>query len=101
MPKMIKLEPHLESKELEDRYRKARDPVLRSRYQILWLISLGKTTSRVMEATGYAPGAGSNNSLAVTTPLALRRLETVVTETRAPEIGRCSAPSNGRNSERR
>src|ERR687886_1939029 len=56
MPKMIKLEPHLESKELEDRYRKARDPVLRSHYRILWLISLGKTTTEVMEATGYSRG---------------------------------------------
>ena len=56
MPKMIKLEPHLGSEELEDRYRKARDPVLRSHYQILWLISQGKTTTQVMEATGYSRG---------------------------------------------
>lgn len=56
MPKTIKLEPHLDSKELENRYRKARDPVLRSHYQILWLISLGKTTTQVMEVTGYCRG---------------------------------------------
>jgi transposase len=53
MPKKIKLEPHLGSKELENRYRKARDPVLRSHYQILWLISEGETTTRIMESTGY------------------------------------------------
>ena len=53
MPKKIKLEPHLESEELENRYRKAKDPVLRSHYQILWLIAAGKRTSEVMEATGY------------------------------------------------
>src|SRR4051812_27571069 len=47
MPKTIKLEPHLYSEELENRYRKARDPVARSHYQILWLISEGKTTSQV------------------------------------------------------
>jgi hypothetical protein len=41
MPKTIKLEPHLHSEELEKRYRKAHDPVLRSHYQILWLISEG------------------------------------------------------------
>jgi hypothetical protein len=40
MPKTIKLEPHLSSEELENRYRKAHDPVLRSHYQILWLISV-------------------------------------------------------------
>src|ERR671933_1584848 len=56
MPKTIKLEPHLGSEELEDRYRKARDPVERSHYQILWLISRGKTTTQVMEATGYSRG---------------------------------------------
>ena len=56
MPKTIKLEPHLGSKELEDRYRKARDPVLRSHYQILWLIGQGKTTTQVMEVTGYSRG---------------------------------------------
>jgi transposase len=56
MPKTIKLEPHLDPTELESRYRKAPDPVLRSHYQILWLISLGKTTTQVMEVTGYSRG---------------------------------------------
>jgi transposase len=56
MPKTIKLEPHLTSEELENRYRKAHDPVLRSHYQILWLISEGKTTGQVMEVTGYSRG---------------------------------------------
>jgi hypothetical protein len=49
MPKTIKLESHLSSEELEYRYRKAHDPVLRSHYQIIWLISEGKTTRQVME----------------------------------------------------
>ena len=56
MPKTIKLESHLGSEELENRYRKAHDPVLRSHYQILWLISEGKTTRQVMEVTGYSRG---------------------------------------------
>jgi transposase len=56
MPKTIKLEPHLGSEELENRYRKARDPVLRSHYQIVWLISEGKSTRQVMEVTGYSRG---------------------------------------------
>jgi transposase len=56
MPKTIKLESHLSSQELEDRYRKARDPVLRSHYQIVWLISEGKSTRQVMEVTGYSRG---------------------------------------------
>src|SRR5215210_7427119 len=56
MPKTIKIVPHLGSEELENRYRKARDPVQRSHYQILWLIGQGKTTSEVMEVTGYSRG---------------------------------------------
>jgi transposase len=56
MPKTIKLESHLSSEELENSYRKARDPVLRSHYQIVWLISEGKTTRQVMETTGYSRG---------------------------------------------
>jgi transposase len=56
MPKIIKLESHLNPKELENHYRKAHDPVLRSHYQILWLISEGKSTTQVMEVTGYSRG---------------------------------------------
>ena len=56
MPKTIKLESHLSSEELENHYRKAHDPVLRSHYQILWLISEGKSTTQVMEVTGYSRG---------------------------------------------
>ena len=40
----IKLKPHLDATELESRYRKAQNPILRSHYQILWLISSGNTT---------------------------------------------------------
>lgn len=56
MPKTIKLESHLGLEELEDRYRKAHDPVLRNHYQILWLIGQGKTTTQVMEVTAYSRG---------------------------------------------
>lgn len=54
MPKKIKLEPHLSTEELQSRYRAARDPIERSHYQILWLISEGKTTAEVMEVSGYS-----------------------------------------------
>jgi transposase len=56
MPKKIKLEPHLDSRELENRYRRAKDPVERSHFQIIWLINEGKTTTQVMEVTGYSRG---------------------------------------------
>jgi hypothetical protein len=56
MPKRLRLKEHLSTEELEDRYRKAHDdPVLRSHYQIVWLLSLGKLTREVREVTGYSP----------------------------------------------
>jgi transposase len=56
MPKKIRLEEHLELEELERRYRRSRDPVERTHYQIVWLLSEGKTTREVMEVTGYSRG---------------------------------------------
>jgi transposase len=56
MPKRLVLSPHASTEELEHRYRKARDPVERSHYQIVWLLSEGKTTREVCEVTGYSPG---------------------------------------------
>ncbi len=53
MPKKIKLESYASSEELESLYRESRDPVARSHCQIVWLISEGKSTSEVMEVTGY------------------------------------------------
>ncbi len=55
MPKRLHLEEHLSTQELEERYRRARDPVERTHYQIVWLLSLGKLTREVAEATGYSP----------------------------------------------
>ena len=54
MPKRVHLEQHLTTDELERRYRQARDPVERSHYQILWLVSQGHLTRDVAAATGYS-----------------------------------------------
>jgi transposase len=56
MPKRIELSPHASMKELERRYRRARDPVERSHLQIVWLLSEGRTTEEVCRVTGYSPG---------------------------------------------
>jgi transposase len=56
MPKRIELSPHASTKELEHRYKKARDPVERSHLQIVWLLSEGRTTEEVRRVTGYSPG---------------------------------------------
>lgn len=41
---------------MENRYRKAKDPVERSHHQLVWLLSEGRTTREVCEVTGYSPG---------------------------------------------
>ena len=56
MPKRLEVSPHASREELERRYRKAKDPVERSHYQIVWLLSEGKTSGEVCEVTGYSPG---------------------------------------------
>jgi transposase len=56
MPKRLKLQPHVAAEELERRYRKAKDPVERTHYQIVWLLSEGRSTKEVCEVTGYSPG---------------------------------------------
>ena len=53
MPKRLKIEGYPRTDELEKRYREAHDPVERSHYQIIWLLSRGKLTREVTEATGY------------------------------------------------
>jgi transposase len=47
--------PHLAVEELARRYRRARDPVLRSHYQIVWQLARGEPTAAVCRATGYSP----------------------------------------------
>jgi hypothetical protein len=51
MPKRLYLEDHLSSEELEYRYRKAKDPVLRTHLLIIWQPSLGKTTCEISATT--------------------------------------------------
>ena len=46
--------PHLTLAELEQRYRRARDPVARSQWQILWLLSSGRPTAEVARVSGYS-----------------------------------------------
>ncbi len=53
MPKRVSIEPKLTLAELEARYRKARDGVERSQWQIVWLLAQGKTTGEVARITGY------------------------------------------------
>jgi transposase len=55
MARPLVLPPHLPLAELERRYRRARDPVARSHWQIVWLLARGEPTAAACRATGYSP----------------------------------------------
>ncbi len=47
-------EERLSPQQLKDRYRSARDPVLRAHFHIVWQLSRGKPLSEVAEMAGYS-----------------------------------------------
>lgn len=49
----ITLQPHLSIEELQTRSHKAKSPVERSQFQIIWLIGQGKSLEEVATLTGY------------------------------------------------
>ena len=56
MPKRITIAPHLSVEELGAAYRRARDGVARSHWQIIWQLASGRTSAEVAAITGYSPG---------------------------------------------
>jgi len=54
MPKQLRLEPHHPTEELSRLYRQAHDPVARSHWHILWLVSQGQSAPTVAAAVGYS-----------------------------------------------
>ena len=54
MPKKLSLIQHLSTQELLDKYRNARNVILKSHYQVIWLLSTGKTPKQVAEMTAYS-----------------------------------------------
>ena len=54
MARKLVLPPHLPVEELERRYRRARDPVARSHWQIVWLLAGGASSAAVARASGYS-----------------------------------------------
>ncbi len=53
MPRRISLEPHLSGAELYKKYLSSKKTCERDRYQVLWLLSQGKTTSQIAEVTRF------------------------------------------------
>jgi hypothetical protein len=53
LPKRLSIQAHLSVDELETRYRRAKDPVARSHWQIIWLLAQGRASARVAAVTGY------------------------------------------------
>jgi transposase len=54
MTQRMTIVPHLSLDELEQRYRRANDPVARSQWQILWLLAGGMPTAEVARVTSYS-----------------------------------------------
>jgi transposase len=54
MARSLSIPPHLTVDELEQRYRRADDPVARSQWQMLWLLRGGMPTAEVARVTGYS-----------------------------------------------
>jgi transposase len=54
MTRSLRLTPHHTTEELGRLYRQAHDPVARSHWQILWLISRGRPTADVAATVGYS-----------------------------------------------
>jgi len=53
MPKPLSIQTHLTLHELATRYRKAKDPVVRSHWQAIWLLAQGWASAQVATITGY------------------------------------------------
>jgi transposase len=54
MAQRVTIAPHLSVDELEQRYRRADDPIARSQWQIVWLLASGLPTGQVARVTGYS-----------------------------------------------
>jgi transposase len=53
MPKRLSIQPHLTLDALEQRYRSAKDPIVRSHWQMVWLLAQGRPSERVAAVPGY------------------------------------------------
>ena len=58
MARYIHREPHLSVDELARRSRSTRDPVERSRWQLLWLLARGLMAKVIASLTGYSAPTG-------------------------------------------
>jgi transposase len=56
MQARLELAEHLSIEELKARYRAARQPTERSRWQVLWLLAQGKKSEEVAATLGYSVG---------------------------------------------
>ena len=53
MPKRLPIQTHLGVDELETHYRRAKDPVARSHWQVVWLLAQGLPAAQAAAVTGY------------------------------------------------
>jgi transposase len=56
MAKRVEVKSEESAESFHERYRKAKDPVERTHWHILWQIKEGKSPQEVAELVGYSPG---------------------------------------------
>jgi transposase len=56
MSRTLRIQAYMTVDELGQQYRQARDPIVRSHWQILWLLVQGRPTAEVAQVTGYSVG---------------------------------------------
>jgi hypothetical protein len=54
MPKRLSIQAHLGVDALETPYRRAKDPVARSHWQVIWPLAQGLPSAQVAAVTGYS-----------------------------------------------
>jgi transposase len=54
MPKRLSIQAHLSVDALETHSRRAKDPVARSHWQVIWLLAQGLPSAQVAAVTGYS-----------------------------------------------
>jgi hypothetical protein len=75
MTRRISLEAHLTIEQLDERYRKSKGPVERSRWRFLWLLARG-LTAKAIAISLVIPPIGSAASLSATTSWGLTASKT-------------------------
>lgn len=58
MAARLRLQPHLTPERIRERFEKSRDVVLRSHWQVIWLVSQERRSEDIAQISGYCEPPG-------------------------------------------